>query len=93
MAKCSNFSEIEGKVSLKRRILPKGLENVCPTYPGSHLSRVYCIMYAFQVKTIQQSIFRYTFSVKNQKLRNLFLFYLFYVPQIAQLNTCKVINS
>ena len=30
MAKCSNFSEIEGKVSLKRRILPKGLENIVP---------------------------------------------------------------
>ena len=30
MAKCSNFSEIEGKVSLKRRILPKGLENMVP---------------------------------------------------------------
>ena len=41
MAKCSNFSEIEGKVSLKRRILPKGIENMVPlsespTYPGSH---------------------------------------------------------
>ena len=24
------FSEIEGKVSLKRRILPKGLENMIP---------------------------------------------------------------
>ena len=46
MAKCSNFSEIEGKVSLKRSILPKGLENVVPlsespTYPGSHLSEVF----------------------------------------------------
>ena len=46
MAKCSNFSEIEGKVSLKRRILPKGLENMVPlsespTYPGSHLSEFF----------------------------------------------------
>ena len=48
MAKFSNISEMEGKVSIKRRILPKGLENMVPliespTYPGSHLSRVYYI--------------------------------------------------
>ena len=30
MAKCSNFSEIEGKASLKRGILPKGLGNIVP---------------------------------------------------------------
>ena len=30
MGKCSNFSEIEGKVSSKRRILLKGLENMVP---------------------------------------------------------------
>ena len=46
MEKCSNFSEIEGKVSLKRRILPKGHENMVPLgessiYPGSHLSEVF----------------------------------------------------
>ena len=36
------FSEIEGKVSLRRRILLKGIGNMVPlsespTYPGSHL--------------------------------------------------------
>ena len=54
MAKCSNFSEIEGKVSLKRRILPKGLENMVPlsespTYPGSHLSEVFSMKFDKEV--------------------------------------------
>ena len=47
MAKCSNFSEIEGKVPLKRSFQLTGNENMVPvsespTYPGSHLSRLYC---------------------------------------------------
>ena len=37
MAKCSIFSEIEGKFSLKRKILPKGLENMVPHNEWSHL--------------------------------------------------------
>ena len=54
MAKCSNFSEIEGKVSLKRGILPKGLENMVPlsespTYPGSHLSEVFLMKFDKEV--------------------------------------------
>ena len=54
MAKCSNFSEIEGKVSLKRRNLPKGLENMVPlsgspTYPGSHLSEVFLMKFDKEV--------------------------------------------
>ena len=54
MAKCLNFSEIEGKVLLKRRILPKGLENMvplskCPTYPGSHLSEVFLMKFDKEV--------------------------------------------
>ena len=48
--KCSNFSEIEGKVPLKRSFQLTGNENMVPiserpTYPGSHLSRVYCISF------------------------------------------------
>ena len=39
MAKCSNCSDIEGKVSLKRKTLPKGLENMVRLSEWSHLSR------------------------------------------------------
>ena len=55
MAKFSNFSEIDGKVSLKRRILPKGIENMVPlsgespTYPGSHLSEVFSMKFDKEV--------------------------------------------
>ena len=47
MAKCSNVSEIEEKVPLKRSFQLTGNENMVPvsespTNPGSHLSRVYC---------------------------------------------------
>ena len=54
MAKCSNFSEIEGKVSLKRRIFLKGLENMVPlsespTYPGSQLSEVFSMKFDKEV--------------------------------------------
>ena len=46
MAKCSNFSEIEGKVPLKRSFQLTGNENMVPvsespTYPGSHLNEVF----------------------------------------------------
>ena len=46
MAKCSNFSEIEGKVQLKRSFQLTGNENMVPvsespTYPGSYLSEVF----------------------------------------------------
>ena len=45
MAKCSNFSEIEGKVTLKRSFQLTGNKNMVPlskspTYPGSHLAKV-----------------------------------------------------
>ena len=54
MAKCSNVSEIEGRVSLKRINLPKGLENMIPfsdgpTYPGSHLSEVFLMKFDKEV--------------------------------------------
>ena len=54
IAKCWIFSEIEGKVSLKRRILPKGLGNMVPlsespTYPGSHLSEVFLMKFDKEV--------------------------------------------
>ena len=62
MAKCSNFSEIEGKVSLKRRNLPKVLENMVqlsesPTYPGTHLSRVYCIYILFYFELLFEVLY------------------------------------
>ena len=46
MAKCSNFSEIKGKVPLMRSFQLTGNENIVPvsespTYPGSHLSEVF----------------------------------------------------
>ena len=46
MSKCSNFSEIEGKVPLKRSFQLTGNENMVPvsespTYLGSHLSEVF----------------------------------------------------
>ena len=46
MANFSNFSEIEGKVPLKRSFQLMGNENMVPvneslTYPGSHLSEVF----------------------------------------------------
>ena len=37
-SKHSDIPEIEGKVSLKRRILQKGLENMAPPSEWSHLS-------------------------------------------------------
>ena len=48
MAKCSNFSEIEGKVPLKLQLT--GNENMVPvsespTYPGSHLSEVFLMKF------------------------------------------------
>ena len=46
ITKCSNFSEIEGKVPLKRSFQLTGNENMVPvsespTYPGSHLGECF----------------------------------------------------
>ena len=54
MAKCSNFSEIEGKVPLKRSFQLTGNENMVPvsespTYPGSHLSEVFLMKFDKEV--------------------------------------------
>ena len=54
MAKCSNFSEIEGKVPLKRSFQFTGNENMVPvsespTYPRSHLSEVFKIKFDKEV--------------------------------------------
>ena len=54
MAKYSNFSEIEGKVPLKRNFQLNGDENMVPvsespTYPGSHLSKVFLMKFDKEV--------------------------------------------
>ena len=54
MAKCSNFSEIEGKIPLKRSHQLTGNENMVlvsesPTYPGSHLSEVFLMKFDKEV--------------------------------------------
>ena len=54
MAKCSNFSEIEGKVPLKRSFQLMGNENMVPvsespTYPGSHLSEGFLMKFDKEV--------------------------------------------
>ena len=54
MAKCSYFSEIEGKVSLKRSFQLTGNEKMVPvsestTYPGSHLSEVFLMKFDKEV--------------------------------------------
>ena len=54
MAKCSNFSEIEGKVPLKRSFQLTGNESIVPviespTYPGSHLSKVFLMKFDKEV--------------------------------------------
>ena len=54
MAKCSNFSEIEGKVPLKRSFQLTGNENLVavsqsPTYPWSHLSDVFLMKFDKEV--------------------------------------------
>ena len=50
MAKCSNFSEIEGKIPLKRCFQLAGNDNMVPvsespTYPGYHLSEVFLLKF------------------------------------------------
>ena len=54
MAKCLNFSEIEGKVPLKRSFRLTGNENMVPvsespTYPGSHLSEAFLMKFDKEV--------------------------------------------
>ena len=58
MAKCSNFSEIKGKVPLKRSFQLTGNENMVPvsespTYPGSHLSEVFLMKFDKEVHGTQ----------------------------------------
>ena len=54
MAKCSIFSDIEGKVPLKPCFQFTGNENMVPvsdspTYPGSHLSEVFLMIFDMEV--------------------------------------------
>ena len=72
MEKCSNFSKIEGKVPLKRSFQFTGNENMVPvsespTYPGSHLSRVYCIDINIDMEIVEKE--------KNEWMRKMYLCY------------------